>query len=341
MDTLVERYDVPSNQNKEILHKFAPMGLHGVDKRGCPIYVERIGKFDAPGLLQAVSLADLAQHHLFQLEVAERAKVRLGVAKTGAPFRKHLVIEDLGGLGWSHLSTATTDLAKQLITLDESHYPESMQKMFIINTPWIFNTVWKLLKPIISERTVAKIEILGSDYIDKLRELVDDDQIPVELGGSCSQCGGKPCISAGGAVPESYWRGANANINNPDTVHKATVNRSDTHEVRLTVTKGSTLLYEFWTDDYDLQFGVQFCSKADKTGARLPLIPTTKHDSHEKHVAGDITAPEDGALILVFDNSYSMFRKKQVYYKINLPSTQDLEPTDGAAASTSSTATAH
>lgn len=311
VDTLVERYE--GHPNRVLLEKYAPGALYGVDKRGCPVYIDRIGKYDAPGILQAVTLAELSEHHVYELEVAERTKVKLGLEKNGVPFRKHIVIEDLGGLGWSHLSSATTDLAKSIIQLDESHFPESMHKMFIINTPWIFNTVWKIIKPIVSERTVAKIEICGSDYLDKLREVMDDDQIPAEFGGSNA----KP-LAQGGPVPESCWRGANANITNADTVHQQLINRSDTHEVRLTVTKGQTLIYEFWTDDYDLQFGASFCSKNDASGARLPLLPTTKHDSHEKHVQGDIVAPDDGALILIFDNSYSMFRKKQLYYKLSI-----------------------
>jgi hypothetical protein len=325
IDTLLERY--AAHPNRALLEQYAPGALYSVDKRGCPVYIDRIGKYDAPGLLQAVTLAELSEHHVFQLELAEREKTKLGVAKTGVPFRKHIVLEDLGGLGWSHVSTATTDLAKSIISLDESHFPESMQKMFIINTPWIFNTVWKIIKPIVSERTVAKIEICGADYIDKLREVMDDDQIPVEFGGTCQ----KP-LAAGGPVPEACWRGANANIQNADTVHEFLVNRSDTHEVRLTVAKGQTLIYEFWTDDYDLQFGISFCSKSDATGARLPLIPTTKHDSHLKHVTGDIAAPDDGALVLVFDNTHSMFRKKQLYYKLSMPTTQDLPAPAAAAA---------
>lgn len=36
---------------------------------------------------------------------------------------------------------------------------------------------------------------------------------------------------------------------------------------------------------------------------------------------GDLTAPSDGSFILIFDNSFSSFRKKQLYYKLAVPTT--------------------
>lgn len=34
---------------------------------------------------------------------------------------------------------------------------------------------------------------------------------------------------------------------------------------------------------------------------------------------GDVTATDDGSFILIFDNTHSMFRKKQLYYKLSVP----------------------
>ena len=85
---------------------------------------------------------------------------------------------------------ATVELTKSLVVLDESYYPESMEKLFIINAPWIFNATWKLLKPLISERTLAKITICGADYYEKLVEVIDEDQIPAEFGGETARATG-------------------------------------------------------------------------------------------------------------------------------------------------------
>lgn len=57
-----------------------------------------------------------------------------------------------------------------------------MGKMFIINSPIVFKTVWAVIKGWIDEKTRAKIEILGSSYMKKLTALVDVSQIPDFLG---------------------------------------------------------------------------------------------------------------------------------------------------------------
>ena len=57
-----------------------------------------------------------------------------------------------------------------------------MGKMFIINSPLVFKTVWAVIKGWIDEKTRAKIEILGSSYMKKLTALVDISQIPNFMG---------------------------------------------------------------------------------------------------------------------------------------------------------------
>lgn len=329
IDSLIDTYGAPGNERREFLEQFCPMGVHGVDKRGCPVYVERIGAFDAKGLLSAIDLKDLATHHIYQLERVEQLKRERGIAENGVPFRKHVVIEDLAGLGWGHMTSATIELTKSLVVLDESHYPELLQKLFIINAPWLFNAAWKVLTPLLSERTLNKIEICGSDYLEKIQELVPAEQIPVELGGKCTSCSG-PCVQSGGKVPESFYRGGVES--DGETVHSVLVPRSAAHEVKVPVAAGGVLCYEFWTDDYDISFGVSFCGK-ESGAARQALLPVGKCDSHVKHISGDLTAPGDGILILTFDNSYSMFRKKQLYFKLGGTMTQQsVEESDVSAA---------
>ena len=60
--------------------------------------------------------------------------------------------------------------------------------MFIINAPFVFSTVWRLIKGWIDEKTQKKISILGSNYYNELNALVDENQIPDFLGGK-NNCG--------------------------------------------------------------------------------------------------------------------------------------------------------
>ncbi|WVQ82255.1 hypothetical protein IAT38_004383 [Cryptococcus sp. DSM 104549] len=72
-----------------------------------------------------------------------------------------------------------------------------MGHMFIINAPYLFSTVWSLIKPWLDEATVRKIHILGRNYKTELQQYVDGANLPVDLGGSCKCAGGCNMSNAG------------------------------------------------------------------------------------------------------------------------------------------------
>jgi hypothetical protein len=63
-----------------------------------------------------------------------------------------------------------------------------MGQLAIVNAPSSFTFIWSIIKPWLSKETAAKVDILGSDYRDVLLDLVDAENLPRMLGGSCT-CG--------------------------------------------------------------------------------------------------------------------------------------------------------
>jgi len=70
------------------------------------------------------------------------------------------------------------------------NYPESVEKMFIINAPLMFRGVWSFISPLMDKRTRDKTSILGGqkDYAPKLLEWVPADNLPNFLGGKDTSC---------------------------------------------------------------------------------------------------------------------------------------------------------
>lgn len=44
--------------------------------------------------------------------------------------------------------------------------------------------VQSLIQPFIHPRTAMKFKMTGSDWSEKLKEMIDDDQLPIEYGGT-------------------------------------------------------------------------------------------------------------------------------------------------------------
>ncbi|XP_007454549.1 PREDICTED: Golgi resident protein GCP60 [Lipotes vexillifer] len=129
-----------------------------------------------------------------------------------------------------------------------------------------------------------------------------------------------------------------------------TVGRGEVVTVRVpTHEEGSYLFWEFATDSYDIGFGVYFewtdspntavsvhvsessdddeeeeenisSEEKAKKNANKPLldeiVPVYRRDCHEEVYAGSHQYPGRGVYLLKFDNSYSLWRSKSVYYRV-------------------------
>ena len=85
---------------------------------------------------------------------------------------KHTIIVDLGGAGSGLLNGKRRNTIKKVIDIGGNYFPESLWKMYVINTPWVLKAGWSMVKPWIHPVTIAKINICGApkDAIKKMQE---------------------------------------------------------------------------------------------------------------------------------------------------------------------------
>jgi hypothetical protein len=87
-------------------------------------------------------------------------------------------IADLEGFSMANFSLSQMKLA---IGILQNHYPERLGMIFVINAPFVFTAAWRLIQPLLDERTRNKIDILGSDYLAKVTEHIDLGQIEKQV----------------------------------------------------------------------------------------------------------------------------------------------------------------
>ena len=93
-------------------------------------------------------------------------------------------IRDIAGLGMEHCGPKGQEISKKSTVLARDNYPEMLRKVIIVNSPWVFNGLWWILKALLPQRTIDKVSINGSNFVDELTKYVDLSSLPESLGGT-------------------------------------------------------------------------------------------------------------------------------------------------------------
>lgn len=172
-----------------------PSGWHSNDKRGIPIFYERLGKVDFDALFMAYTEDELIEYHIWKVE---QITSKMYVYSVGEEFHysRYIIIEDVGGVeSRFYMDQRVQSFLKRMAAIDEANYPESIQKFYVVNCPWIFRAVWTLVKSFLDEVTRSKIVPIGNARrlasIAQSDNLIDSSSVPKSYGGSCTchECG--------------------------------------------------------------------------------------------------------------------------------------------------------
>ncbi|KAL4579059.1 hypothetical protein LXL04_015194 [Taraxacum kok-saghyz] len=73
---------------------------------------------------------------------------------------------DMTGLRLSHLNQIK--LLTVISSIDDLNYPEKTDTYYIVNAPYVFSACWKVVKPLLQERTRKKVQVLSGCGKDDL-----------------------------------------------------------------------------------------------------------------------------------------------------------------------------
>lgn len=166
-----------------------PQLYHGHAKNGCPVFISKPGVLNTDGMECITTLDGILKFHWY-VQMHDY-KARLLKHKEENPdfnnFQCVCVI-DLDHLSSSQLSQRALSIVKTQTAIDSVCFPETMNKTLVINAPRFFSLTWNIIKGWIDPRTAGKIELISSrkNWEDRLRELIDVDQLPSDYGGKAT-----------------------------------------------------------------------------------------------------------------------------------------------------------
>ncbi|ONK82077.1 uncharacterized protein A4U43_C01F35880 [Asparagus officinalis] len=148
------------------------IGLSGYSKEGLPVFAIGVGL----STFDKASVHYYVQSHIQINEYRDRVVLPAATQKHERHIGTCIKILDMTGLKLSALSQIK--LLTMISTVDDLNYPEKTETYYIVNAPYIFSACWKVVKPLLQERTRKKVQVLQGGGRDELLRIMDYSALP-------------------------------------------------------------------------------------------------------------------------------------------------------------------
>ncbi|EGR48953.1 hypothetical protein MKX07_007053 [Trichoderma sp. CBMAI-0711] len=193
LDEILPTWDYPE---KAEISKYYKQFYHKIDNDGRPVYIETLGGIDLAAMYKITSAERMLTNLAVEYERVADPRLPACSRKAGHLLETCCTIMDLKGVTLTKVPQVYS-YVRQASVISQNYYPERLGKLFLINAPWGFSTVWSVVKGWLDPVTVKKINILGSGYQSELLKHIPAENIPKEFGGTCSCEGGCENSDAG------------------------------------------------------------------------------------------------------------------------------------------------
>ncbi|XP_076882342.1 phosphatidylinositol/phosphatidylcholine transfer protein SFH9-like [Bidens hawaiensis] len=148
------------------------IGVSGYTREGLPVFAIGVGL----STFDKASVQYYVQSHIQINEYRDRVILPAATKKTGRYVGKCIKILDMSGLKLSALNQIK--LVTAISTIDDLNYPEKTITYYIVNVPYVFSACWKVVKPLLHERTRLKVQVLPGCGRDELLKIMDYSALP-------------------------------------------------------------------------------------------------------------------------------------------------------------------
>ncbi|KPM36269.1 Sec14 cytosolic factor [Neonectria ditissima] len=193
LDEILPTWDYPE---KTEVSQYYTQFYHKTDKDGRPIYIETLGGIDLTAMYKITTAERMLTNLAVEYERVADPRLPACSHKAGSLQETCCTIMDLKGVSLGK-APQVYSYVKQASVISQNYYPERLGKLYLINAPWGFSTVWSMMKGWLDPVTVSKINILGGSYQSELLKQIPAENLPKNFGGQCVCEGGCDNSDAG------------------------------------------------------------------------------------------------------------------------------------------------
>jgi len=294
--------------------EYFPGSLIGFDKKGNVVSLQPFGGLDVLGLYESLKISDL-----YLMRIAESEGVMQLLRERENRFNRQLgttVIIDLEGCSMDMLYTKPLMIMGQMLAKLQDLFPDVLRHLFIINAPYFMHIIWKVISPVLSKQTKQKVQILGSDWKDSIKEYIDEEILYEHWGGTKKSDTPYGDIRRGGKIPADLKLQNDEDMTD-DKLTTLNIPARTVQTVTVDVTGENSKTLKWWwkgSASEDLLFWV---TRQDHHESKESIVwPQMKLCTDHVPESREISVPDGGIYKFHFDNNASRFFSKSVKYCI-------------------------
>ncbi|VDN38779.1 unnamed protein product [Gongylonema pulchrum] len=231
----------------------------GPDKNGNIVAVQPMGRARPRTLMLLGRVSDFYLASIVEAEACmcflrkeeARRRCKLGV----------IIVSDLAELSRETIYMPAVKAYLDVLNILQYFFPGSIKKVYVINAPSAVSVLFNMAKRVLSKKTIENIEFLGSDWKERLKKDLGEENIFKCWGGTKHAPKDTGTIRMAGEVPRSLRDKILKTIKFvPDAqLTKATLSAGATWKVSVNILKrGSVLQWYFVVRSGDVDFKITF-----------------------------------------------------------------------------------
>lgn len=163
-----------------------PQVYSGIAKNGMPVFYSKVGLIDIDAIECITTITNIVKYYWYVM-IHDFANRLRNQKKSNPEFNRFecVCVVDLANLSMGQLNSRTLSLIKEQSAIDSLCFPETLNKMYLINSPRFFSATWTIIKGWLDPRTASKVEVISNRKVweKSLLDYIDADQLPADYGG--------------------------------------------------------------------------------------------------------------------------------------------------------------
>jgi len=93
-----------------------------------------------------------------------------------------VALVDMAGFGWDHVMQLSLEYVKDVVAMVQNSFPIRFREIHIVNESYLFDVVFALVKPLLTEKIRERIRFHGADH-ESLHRCLPRSILPEDYGG--------------------------------------------------------------------------------------------------------------------------------------------------------------